>query len=550
MGTYVNPGNKRFIQTLNSDIYVDKTGLISNLNAMINTEQKYVCISRPRRFGKSVTVGMIGAYYDKYADSRSLFENLELSTVENWDRYLAGFDVLRIVTTDFMKIKNKKLTIPEFIENLQRKASGDIVKAYRDVAYDDEEDLMQTMENLYQEKGSQFVILIDEWDAVFREYKDDPDGQRLYLDFLRDWLKDKQYVALAYMTGILPIKKYGRHSALNMFNEYSMVAPLQFARYTGFTEAEVIKLCNDYGRPFEDIREWYDGYVVTDAVPPDPEYRLQRQSGEKISPRKWELYSPLSVVKAVTSGVNQDYWNQTETYEALSDYVARNYDGLREDITILMAGEHKKIFIGNYQNDMTSFNGKDDVLTLLIHLGYLGYDFERSEVFVPNREVIDEFRASTRAGEWSYLTRMLDDSGKLLEATWRLDADEVAHRLEMIHDRVANGTYNSEAALSYAVQLAYYGAHNYYILLPELDSGKGYVDLAYIPAPEFPDKPALVIELKYNKSAHTALDQIRDRRYPDRLKRYKGNIIIVGINYDKEAGSGDYKHHSCIIEQA
>lgn len=561
MGTYFNPGNNRFIQVLNSDIYVDKTDLILELNSVIGTEQKYICVSRPRRFGKSVTASMISAYYDKSVDSRMLFENRKIvqkaSNFRNekkakWDKYLGKFDVLKLVITDFMKKKGKRLSASEFLENIQDKVCRDIVKYNTDISYYDKDDLIQTTEDFYQETGKQLVIIIDEWDAVFREYKDDYEGQKAYLDFLRDWLKDKEYVALAYMTGILPIKKYGKHSALNMFNEYSMVAPLQFAEYTGFTEDEVKKLCLDYGRNFDEIKIWYDGYSLTDAIPPDPGYELQRINGEALKPKKWALYSPLSVVNAITTGINQNYWNQTETYAALSEYIERNYDGLREDVALLMAGKRLKAYLGNYQNDMTTFGSKDDIFALLIHLGYLGYDYDKSEVFIPNKEVMDEFKASTNNSEWSYLFMALDNSQKLLEATWNLNESEVARLIEAAHDRTGNKTYNGEAALSYAIQLAYYSAQNYYTLIQEMDTGKGYADLVYLPSPKFPDKPALLIELKYDKSKDTAIDQIKRQRYPDNLEHYKGNIILVGINYDKDVtnNSESYKHHSCVIERA
>ena len=415
MSIYLTPGNSAYKEALNSEIYVDKTGMIACLNDVVKTKQKYVCISRPRRFGKTMAADMISAYYDKSADSRALFEDKKLAALNDsnrWDRYLGKFDVIRIVTTDFMKKKQKRLTAPEFVENMQKMVSADISRQYSDISYSDTEDLIQTMTELYQETNNQFVIVIDEWDAVFREYKEDADGQKLYLDFLRDWLKDKVYVALSYMTGILPIKKYGEHSALNMFNEYSMISPLQFASYTGFTEEEVKELCSEYGRDFEEIKNWYDGYTVTDRIPKDPGYEIQKKLGENLKAQKWEIYSPLSVVNAVTSGINQNYWNQTETYVALSEYIAKNFDGLKEDVALLMKGERIHISTSNYQNDMTTFGGKDDIFALLVHLGYLGYDFDTKEIFIPNKEVLDEFKSSTQGRSWSYLFSALDNSQK------------------------------------------------------------------------------------------------------------------------------------------
>ncbi|MBQ7679939.1 MAG: AAA family ATPase, partial [Butyrivibrio sp.] len=297
------------------------------------------------------------------------------------------------------------------------------------------DDLVQSMQDVYGETGHQFVIIIDEWDAIFREYKDDRDGQRQYLDFLRIWLKDKEYVALAYMTGILPIKKYGVHSALNMFDEYSMIAPMQLAPYTGFTVEEVKRLCSEYGRDYEKISAWYDGYVVENIIPPDPGHEQLRKTGESPEAQKYALYNPLSVVKAIRSGEIHNYWNEIETYIALAQYIDWNFEGLKEDVTILMNGGRIGVDITGYQNDMTTFNSKDDILIMLIHLGYLGYDSDAQQVFIPNKEVLQEFKSSTKSGDWTETFRALENSRKLLEATWKGDERKVAELIEAAHGR-------------------------------------------------------------------------------------------------------------------
>ena len=240
MGIYLNSGNARFKQAIESEIYRDKTDLIMYINSLVLTEQKYMCVSRPRRFGKTITANMLAAYYDRYADSRELFENKKIATdgkgIDQWDKYLGKFDVIKIIMTDFVK---KDKSAEEMLKKLQLLVMRDVLNQYSEVDFFDREDLIQSMSDVYVQTGHQFVIIIDEWDAIFRENKSDAEGQRVYLDFLRDWLKDKDYVALAYMTGILPIKKYGKHSALNMFDEYSMIFTMQMAKYTGFTDDEV-----------------------------------------------------------------------------------------------------------------------------------------------------------------------------------------------------------------------------------------------------------------------------------------------------------------------
>ena len=544
MGIYLNPGKNAFEMAVDSKIYVDKTSMISFLNTVINTNQRYLSVSRPRRFGKTITADMICAYYDRDSDSRELFSGLKISDISDtdnhsWDEYLGSFDVIRVVMTDFIK---KDIEVDASLKKMQNLILRDIFREYDDVDYYDKEDLIQSLSDLYASKKHRFVIVIDEWDAVFRIRKDDRKGQQLYLDFLRDWLKDKEYVSLAYITGILPIKKYGEHSALNMFNEYSMASPLQLAEYTGFTEAEVRALCDQYGRDYEQLKKWYNGYMALGAIP---------AGGGHESDESFSLYSPLSVVNAVTTGRIMNYWNKTETYEALAEYIKMDFDGLKDTVALLMEGGRKKIDLNKYQNDMTTFSGQDDILALLVHLGYLGYDEKEGEVFIPNEEIRDEFVTSTSAKDWEETFSAFALSQKLLKATWEKDSDTVAAILEEAHDRVSNMNYNSEAALSYAVQYAYYSAQKYYSIFPEPDTGKGYADILYIPSPRYPDKPAMLVELKYNDGAVSALEQIKRQKYPERLKHYKGNVLLVGINYDASLTSRDknYKKHSCIITE-
>ena len=555
MGTYLNPGKQRYQMAVDSEIFVDKSEMIGYLNSLVNTQQRYVSVSRPRRFGKTMAADMICAYYDREADSREMFSQRKLSSVQetareiSWDAYLGKFDVIRLVMTRFIK---KNRTVTEALDYLQSLVVRDIKKTYPKQDYFNDKDLIQTIEDVYDVNSRQVVIVIDEWDAVFRERPNDKEGQTEYLDFLRDLMKDNPHIALAYMTGILPIKKYGKHSALNMFDEYSMISPMQLAPYTGFTEKEVSNLCRQYGRDYEKVKDWYDGYEVSDVIPPDPEHEIFLETGVFPKPERYALYSPLSVVKAITTGIIKDYWNKTETYEALAEYIRRDYDGLKEAVTLLMDGGRLKVDTSTYQNDMTTFHGREDILSLLIHLGYLGYDDEYSEVFIPNKEILDEFKTSTKSSEWTEPFRAYERSKEILEATWRQDAIRVAELLEEAHNRASNKTYNNETALSYAIQLAYYAAQKYYTTILELDSGKGYVDIAYLPSPGHPDKPVLVIELKYNKTADTALTQIKRQKYPERLEHYKGNILLVGIDYDRDVPSTnpDFKHHHCKIEKA
>ena len=555
MGIYLNPGRQGYQMAVNSEIFIDKTGMISYLNTLVNTQQRFVSVSRPRRFGKTMAADMLCAYYDREAGSRELFEKRKVASCTRikhempWDAYLGQFDVIRIVMTRFF---NKKDSVEKSLHNLQRLVIREIRKEYPDRDYFDETDLLQTIEDVYPSIGRQIVIVIDEWDAIFRIRQNDKDGQIEYLDFLRDLMKDNNSIALAYITGILPIKKYGEHSALNMFDEYSMIAPMQLARYTGFTETEVKELCSQYGRDYARMKDWYDGYDVSDIIPPDPDYEYQKETGIISEARRYSIYSPLSVVKAISTGRIQNYWNKTETYEALAGYIRKDYDGLKDAVALLMDGGRLRVDTASYQNDLTTFHSRDDVLSLLIHLGYLGYDDETSEVFIPNKEILDEFRTSTKSEDWADTFRSFEISQQLLKATWAEDAEKVAELVEDAHNLAGNNTYNSEAALSYGIQLAYYASQKYYTPILEFDSGKGYADIVYLPVPKYPDIPVLLIELKYEKNVNSALAQIRRQDYPARLKHYKGNILLVCIEYDKNVSSKspNYKHHTCVIERA
>lgn len=545
MGIYLNPGPGRFQMAVNSEIFVDKTEMISCVNAVVNTNQRFLSVSRPRRFGKTMAADMLCAYYGIGAESRGLFERLKIGgSSPDWDMYLGSFDVIHLVMTDFLEEAG---SVEAMISYLTEEVSAELREAYPAVRYGERMNLRTVMSRIYAGEKRQFVVVIDEWDAIFREYKADQEGQKRYLDFLRDWLKDKEYIALAYMTGILPIKKYGKHSALNMFDEYSMVQPMQLAPFSGFTEEEVEGLCGKYEMSYQEISSWYDGYRISDWIPVNKrrQYRLGQYEEHRL-----RIYNPLSVVQAMRSGVVGNYWNETETYEALRQYVDWNFDGLKEDVAVLMSGGRVKTDITEYQNDMTTFHSKDDILTMFIHLGYLGYDSETKEVFIPNREVLQVFKSSTKSRDWTVTFRALENSGKLLEATWAGDESRVAELLEAAHDKAGNRTYHSEAGLSYAVQLAYYRAQDYYTIIPELDTGKGYADLAFIP--KKPDIPAILVELKYDQGAETAVSQIHRRNYPDRLAQYRGNLILVGISYDRTVNGGKqgFKHHSCKIERA
>ncbi len=432
MGIYLNPGNDGFRESIRSRIYVDKTGLIAYTNEFINTKEKFICVSRPRRFGKSMALEMLAAYYSSGCNSRELFKGRKIEKDPLFEEHLNRYDVIFLNMQHFL-IGAGNQGVTEYLEQV---ILDDVQGEYGTFLKSSDYRLTDALKRIYISTGKKFIFLIDEWDCVMRERQESEDLQRQYLDFLRNLLKDQPYVALAYMTGILPIKKYGQHSALNMFWEYSMTDQTVFEEYTGFTESEVKDLCEQYGMDFAETSSWYDGYQF----------------------RKFKhVYNPRSVVAAMKCGVFSNYWTATETYEALKVYMDMDYDGLRADIVRMMGGERVRVNTLSFQNDMYTFKTKDDVLTLLIHLGYLGYDAVKKETFIPNREIIGEFENAMSVGGWSEVMRVLTASEKLLEDTLRCDEKRVAQGLDLAHTEVASIlTYNDENSLGCAIGLAYY----------------------------------------------------------------------------------------------
>lgn len=519
MGIYLNPGSERFEESLNSEIYVDKSELIHYVNNFIGTEQKYICVSRPRRFGKSMAANMLAAYYGRENDTRALFENLKIAKMDSFEKHLNQYNVIFVNVQEFL---SRTHDLNKMQELLQKSVLRDLLRAYPQVDYLDQTDLISAFQDIYEENRIPFIFIIDEWDCIFRENRYNAENQKMYLDFLRNLLKDKIYVKMAYMTGILPIKKYGSHSALNMFNEFSMTEPEKLAEFAGFTETEVKELCLKYDMDFDEAQRWYDGYQFS---------------------QKLHIYSPRSVVSAMLNHRFGNYWTRTETYEALKVYIEMNFDGLKDTIIRLMAGERKEIDTGTFTNDMATFQNADDVLTLLVHLGYLGYDVDTKEVFIPNSEVSGEFVNAIKGAGWNDVLNAVKLSEELLKATWSKDEAAVAAALEKVHMETSVLTYHDENALAYTLSLAYYSARIYYHVIREYPTGKGFADLVFLPRKNHPDKPAMIVELKWNKKVKTAIDQIYDRAYVEALKDYKGSLLLVAVNYDKKR-----KKHECKIE--
>ena len=518
MGIYLNPENIGFQKSLNSEIYIDKTELIAYTNKKLNTEQGYICVSRPRRFGKSMAANMLTAYYSRGCDSRELFQGLKIATHPNFEKHLNQYNVIHLNMRDYLTESENMKQLIQFVED---DLLDELQQEFSDLRMPRRKTLVKVLEQAFAQYKIPFVFIIDEWDCIFRVHKSDATSQKEYLDFLRNLLKDKSYIALAYMTGILPIKKYGEHSAINVFYEYSMTDASPIEEFTGFTEQEVRQLCEQYNMPFSETKKWYDGYCV-DGV---------------------SIYNPKSVVEAMLRRKFSNYWTQTETYEALKIYIQSNEFGVQDVILKLLAGEKEKIDTTTFSNDMVTFATKDDVLTLLVHLGYLTYNAETKEIWIPNDEVMEQFISTVKVMGWGSVVTALETSEKLLQATLSGDEETVAELIEQAHQANASILkYNDENALSCVISLAYYSAQKNYTLHREMPAGKGFADIVFEPNRNC-NLPAMIVELKWGHSAEEAIEQIKRKDYLDCLQNYHGEILLVGVNYDKE------KRHTCKIER-
>ena len=525
MGVFVNPGNEAFAVALNSEIYVDKTELLTYTNKVMNTLHGYICNSRPRRFGKSITANMLTAYYSKGCSSREMFSNLGISKAEGFEKHLNQYDVLH---WDIQWCMEPAGGPEKIVSYISEQTISELKEYYPHILPEKIRSLPESLSRINAATGTKFIVIIDEWDVLIRDEASDVRTQEEYINFLRAMFKGTEptkYIQLAYLTGILPVKKEKTQSALNNFKDYSMLHAGPIAPYVGFTEAEVQKLCEEYGHEFEKVKRWYDGYQIG----------------------TYHVYNPNAVVNLMLEGEFQSYWSGTASYEAIVPLINMDFDGLRGAVIEMLSGDHVPIDITSFQNDTVSFANKDDVLTYLIHLGYLAYDRTFKTAFIPNEEIRQEMILATKRKKWNELISFQKESEQLLRDTLQMDGDAVAKEIEKIHrEYVSVIQYNNENSLSSVLSIAYLSAMQYYFKpIREFPAGRGFADFVFIPKPEFQKfYPALVVELKWNKDVKTALDQIKDRKYPDSVACYAGELLLVGINYNEKT-----KEHECRIEK-
>ena len=525
MGRFVNPDNSAFQVALNSKIYVDKTGLIGYTNSVLDTTNAYICNSRPRRFGKSYAANMLAAYYSKGADSERMFSDLEIGKAVDFKDHLNKYDVIHIDIQWFWANCDDADKVVTFITKSVLNELRDI---YPDILPQEFITLPDALSRVKNRTGQKFVVIIDEWDVIIRDGGISEAIQDEYLNFLRGMFKGiepTKYIQLAYLTGILPIKKEKAQSAVNNLDEFTMLQADELAPYIGFTEDEVKDLCKKYNRDFDKVKKWYDGYLLDG----------------------YQVYNPKAVVSVMTKGKFRSYWSETGSYEVVVPLICMNYDGLKNAIIEMLSGAEVAVNVSTFKNDPAKIQNRDDVITYLVHLGYLGYNEESNTAFVPNEEIRQELITAVRSSNWDEMLTFQQESRKLLVETLAMNEEQVAIEIGKIHSEYASAIrYNDENSLSSTIAIAYLGAMQYYFKpVREMPTGLGFADFVFIPKPEYKNTyPALVVELKWNKDAETALQQIENRRYPESILQYTGDILLVGINYNK-----DSKKHQCLIKK-
>ena len=500
-----------FEKILNDDIYVDKSMLIEKTNQKIGKRNCYVCITRPRRFGKTSNVSMLGAYYTVGYDAQSLFKGL---MIENSDSFQDHLNKHHVIYIDFSRMPKSCNSFDIYYNSVYHRLMNEVCEMFSLNA-----DQYDFLDQALRDTNDRFVFLLDEWDSIFYEGFMSEDDKKNYLKFLKGLLKDQPYVELAFMTGVLPIAKYTTGSELNMFDECSFLNDHEYEDYYGFGEKEVKELCKVYTQPsYEELKYWYDGYYKSDGS---------------------ALFNPRSVSFALSKGYCKNYWTETGPMNEVADVIEHNVDEVREDIVKMVSGIPVEVELDGYGATQLELNSRDEILSAMVVYGFLSY--HDHELRIPNRELMEKFEKVLKRESMGAIAEITKQSKAVLQATLAKDSDTVAQYLEAVHDHeIPFLKYNDENSLSCVVTLCYLYARDHYDIEREMKSGKGYVD--YLFTPKKKQYPPIILELKYDKSAKDAIDQIYERKYIDKVKDYQ-EVLLVGINYDTKS-----KRHECIIE--
>ena len=523
---FVNIDNTQFIKDINENIYVDKTLIIEKLNSLINTRKNKICVSRPRRFGKTTTTNLLTAYYSCGCDSRDLFTKTKLSKINNWDKYLNKFNVISLDIQEINGIANSNnKDLSKQIEELVNK---ELVEQFPDnKELDVSRALALNILSVYKATKKQFIMILDEYDVLVRAKKNDKVLDN-YLELLNTLFKGRAMdnaFALVYLTGIFPIIKDTFQSKLNNFEESSILSPDIFSGLIGFSEDEVKELCDKYDMNFEECKAWYDGYKV----------------GENNS-----IYNPKSVIKAIENHKFSDYWNITGSFESISDYLQFNIDGIYDDVCSMIRDNNKVVVnVSDFLNRIDNLKTKDDIFTYLIHIGYLAYDEGQKVCYIPNNEIRKEWvKALVNIHDLQHFYTLMKASEAIFDGILNLQSLVVSTNLDIIHHSTGDvNSYGNEAALHTSLIKSLTYARDFYDVFNEVSSGNGKADIVFIPKNNYSTYPTLIFELKVDESADKALKQIHDRNYPYNIdSEYKKNMILIGINYDRKTNK-----HECVM---
>ena len=499
-----------FEEIKKSTFYVDKSLLIEKVTTKLRTPEKYICITRPRRFGKTINANMLATYYTIGYDSDELFKQLNISKTENYQEYMNKYNVIHI---DFSRLPDPCRNFNDYLQWVKFCIKEDIKEAF-----DKELVPGEPIQELFKKTNEKFIFILDEWDSVFyKNFMSDKD-KKDYLEFLKDLLKDQPYVELAYMTGVLPIAKYSSGSELNMFDEYNFMNDNTFDDYFGFQEEEIKKICKKQEKiTYMQLKQWYNGYYTSEGK---------------------NLFNPRSVTKALERGKCLSFWTETGPMNEVANCIEHNVNDVKEDVVKMVSGIPVEIELNGYSALELQLDTRDEILSAMVVYGFLSY--YEGQLTIPNKELMTKFQNVLKRESMGEIAKITQQSKEMLEATIAGDEDKVAEILENIHDKeIPFINYKDENSLSIVVTLAYLYAREIYRVEREEKTGKGFYDFIFYPI--YKRNPAIILELKYGKSPEEAIQQIKDKNYMSRVQD-ANKIILCGINYDTE------KHHSCKIE--
>lgn len=537
MGMYLNSISPYYLykSEASSPYFVDKSLLLKELFPLAEAGNRHVCITRPRRFGKTVMANMVGAFFGRGTDSGDVFHKLKISEEKGYQKHLNQHNIIYI---DFSVVDDECTSYKEYMDGIKETLKSDLHAAYPDVCFREKSPVREDFMQVFASRNERFLFVFDEWDAVFHMPFVTENEKKSYLLFLKGLLKDKPYVSLAYMTGILPIAKYSSGSELNMFIEYTMASETKFGEDFGFSEAEVDMLYQRYQSKCieqrekmfvtrEGLRTWYDGYYT--------------KTGER-------MYNPRSVTASLSNNNLGNYWTSSGPYDEIFYYIEHNVDDVCKDLALMVSGEGISAKIQEYAATSMNLISRGEIFSAMVVYGFLSY--YKGKVYIPNKELMDKFdEMLQKEPSLGYVYNLAKESERMLQATLHGDTDIMGEILDQAHNtETPILSYNNEVELAAIVNLVYLSARDRYRIEREDKAGKGFVDFIFYP--EEKGDIGIILELKVDDTPENAINQIKEKQYALRFKgklgetpKYTGEILLVGISYKKTE-----KIHQCRVE--